>query len=368
MRWMKTRWLAAVLPVTLLLVLAIAWPAYSQVLSLQQLLSGQGVPNTIEAKELTSDYRVLRAGENANVSMMQMLMFGTQNVGLGRGVYYTKGETIKVGDITYVIGYTAAPEVQPTRRPRRNRNSNVNPFEPRKLGASEKLTLSLLNLSASGSLSDIRSFDPKSEILSDAVIKDQKLQAEHQAANDASVQNLRQLGLAVMQYVQDYDECFPPMVPATSFQQIENGMRGGTTKATPVHVRLQPYLRNTELLRHPVTKEIYRPNMALSGKNLSSIENVAQVAMFYEGSAAPDGKRAVAFVDGHVMRVHAAEWERIKKVSGMVPAPKKKISKPAPSGKGKMKRLGRESGATDNASRRADVKPFERGSPRFVRA
>src|SRR5207248_9552467 len=37
--------------------------------------------------------------------------------------------------------------------------------------------------------------------------------ARESARRTACISNVRQLGLALMQYVQDYDECFPPRMP-----------------------------------------------------------------------------------------------------------------------------------------------------------
>lgn len=97
---------------------------------------------------------------------------------------------------------------------------------------------------------------------------------------------LKQLGLGVMQFVQDYEENlnFGP----NDFQR-----------------KLQPYLKNTDVFRSPVTGRPFVMNPALSGMNLSQIAAPARTVLFYEGSNgrlffSPDGTAAILFMDGHV--------------------------------------------------------------------
>jgi prepilin-type processing-associated H-X9-DG protein len=44
---------------------------------------------------------------------------------------------------------------------------------------------------------------------------------------------------------------------------------------------------------------------------------LAQVVAFYEASPAPDGTRAVLFLDGHVQVIPETEWPRLKRASGL---------------------------------------------------
>lgn len=317
MRRTKMRWKVAGLLVSLLLILA-AWPVYvySQTSSLRQLLSGSDVPTTIKAKDLTAEYRVVKAGDNMELTIMQMRMFDMNPLTALGGVYYTKGDTVKINDITYLIGYRATEDPQELQRRMRDHDPGDNPFEPRKLVAGETLTLSLLNLRTAGSLNDVRAFDPTKDVMSDAEAKALQING----ANQKSVKNLRQLGLALRQYLQDYDETLPPMTPATSFEQIKQFSRTGLiNRSTPVHVVLQPYMRNLDLVRHPVTKEIYRPNQSLSFKTESEFDRTYEIAAFYEASPAPDGTRAVAYLDGHVRREQETNWPRIREASGIGP-------------------------------------------------
>src|SRR5688500_9718922 len=102
-RWTQWRWLFAGLLVSLILTFACAWPVYSESSSLKQLLSSRSVPSTIEARELTGDYRVVSVGENNELTVLQMRMMGWNALKAVGGAYYTKGETVQAGETTYLI-------------------------------------------------------------------------------------------------------------------------------------------------------------------------------------------------------------------------------------------------------------------------
>jgi hypothetical protein len=99
-------------------------------------------------------------------------------------------------------------------------------------------------------------------------------------------------------YASDYDETLPPMKDAAEVKKA-----------------LLPYVRSETIFVQPGTDEPYEPNLILSGKKIAHIEYPNQMIVFYEKTAATDGTRAAAFLDGHAKRVSAAEWERLKKLS-----------------------------------------------------
>ena len=109
--------------------------------------------------------------------------------------------------------------------------------------------------------------------------------------------NLKQLGLGVLQFVQDYDEVFafaPPYL-------IE---------------AISPYVRSTTIFRVPNTNEIYTFNANLSGLKQADIDEVYQTVLFYEGqNETPifryDGRAAIGFADGHVALVSPEEADKL---------------------------------------------------------
>jgi prepilin-type processing-associated H-X9-DG protein len=108
--------------------------------------------------------------------------------------------------------------------------------------------------------------------------------------------------------------------------------------AATVKRLLLPYVRGNEaVFADPQTHEPYQPNPSLSGRRRSFVVvsrrdsqgkparprrspseipgPAAQVVAFYEATPAPDGTRAVLFLDGHVQVIPEAQWPRLKRAS-----------------------------------------------------
>jgi prepilin-type N-terminal cleavage/methylation domain-containing protein/prepilin-type processing-associated H-X9-DG protein len=70
-------------------------------------------------------------------------------------------------------------------------------------------------------------------------------------ARRASCQsNMKQIGLGIMQYTQDYDEKFPP-------SRVNNVVVNGTlTNNVPWHFNLQPYVKSTQLFVCPSASQV----------------------------------------------------------------------------------------------------------------
>ena len=72
--------------------------------------------------------------------------------------------------------------------------------------------------------------------------------ARESARRTACTSNVRQLGLAMMQYVQDYDECFPPRMP-----NPKPGPSYPCKACRTIDWRIypQPYIKNDQLFHCP---------------------------------------------------------------------------------------------------------------------
>src|SRR5436190_298377 len=72
--------------------------------------------------------------------------------------------------------------------------------------------------------------------------------AREQARKTACISNVRQLGMASMQYVQDYDECFPPRLPNPAA-----GAAYPCKACRTIDWRIypRPYVKNEGLFRCP---------------------------------------------------------------------------------------------------------------------
>ena len=112
----------------------------------------------------------------------------------------------------------------------------------------------------------------------------------------ATMSNLKQVGLATLIFLSDYDDYFPYVQSTPQFVQF-----------------LQPYSKNMEIFktRNPMGGEI-RFNMSLAGASSTEIESPAETPMFFESVAWPDGKRCVAYADSHVKAITADEWQRMQ--------------------------------------------------------
>lgn len=119
--------------------------------------------------------------------------------------------------------------------------------------------------------------------------------------NARGMNQLKQLGLGVAQFTQDYDE----------FYAFDDA----------AHERaLLPYLKDKSLYTIAGTKdEKWRFNDNLSGVSLANIEKFPQTVLFYDGSAPQsdklnfrwDNRTLVCFADGHVEQLKRDELEKL---------------------------------------------------------
>ncbi len=282
--------------------LLLAPPAFSQAVSppssgsFAAALSGTSRPLTLTLKDLDGSWRTFTSGSSADTSnqiqvYLALLTGGTQNT------YYTKGETVTLGGEVYLIAYHQKSTLDYAALLKSGGSDT--PPQPPKPTPDTVLSLSFLNLRLAGSLNDIQAFSLQAA-----------LNPPPPPAPDpipASVSNLKQLGLAFVQYTQDYDEKLPPMKTAE------------TAKTA-----LYPYVKEDSIFEQPPTHTLYQPNTSLSGRTLASFDNPSTMVIYYEATPADDGLRAVLFLDGHVKRISEADWQSAKTASH-VPNPPQSI-------------------------------------------
>lgn len=121
-------------------------------------------------------------------------------------------------------------------------------------------------------------------------------QAKGAAKQTATLSNAKQVALGMMIYGGDYDDVLP----------WPQGMKA-------VKFVTRPYLKNDDLWKslNPAGGE-FRFNMSLGGVSMVDVERPAETILFYEEKAWPDGRRAVAFVDGHAKFVSEEDWKRLQ--------------------------------------------------------
>lgn len=265
---------------------------------IKDLISGEMFPLTMQLKDLDDDWRAMTVGGMAamgDLSSIYASMFGGDS-----HPFYTRGETVSVGEETFIVGYQARTEPFNFFAQMMTMGGRGGRLTREKLTPETPLALSLVKLETVSGFSDIRAFDLDQEIAESERLAESVEEDWQEDLVLTSLSNLRQVGLAALMYAMDWDEVLPPMEdPAT------------------VEEALWPYVKNRDLFYHPATGDSYLSNASLSGKLIADFEHPEDMVMFYEATPWGDGSRAAVFVDGHAKRLDAKEWERLKRISGI---------------------------------------------------
>jgi hypothetical protein len=112
--------------------------------SLNEILTGKTVPNSIKLRDLTPEWRGLSTSGQFEIGNTFQTIFGAFFGGTFNASYYTKGQTISMAGETYMVAYSLQEQ-------------------PEKIVPETPLGLSLLNLKTIGSLTNIRSFNLSTE-------------------------------------------------------------------------------------------------------------------------------------------------------------------------------------------------------------
>jgi len=269
--------------------------------NLTDYLAKQNHPMMIKLQDLTGDWVKFRsAGDTSALGDAPRFIYGL--LGVSSGKYYTKGDAFTWGDLTYLVAYAPkAKQIDPTIFMKQGPPSP--PSE--KLSPDTSLYLCLLNLKTFGSLIELQPFDLKEETVEAAKPEAPKDQPNPvvtigEDPISASTSNLKQLGLALMMYTQDWDGKLPP---------LDNPEK--------VKTLLTPYVstKDSNLFTNPIDGKPYKINTILSNHTMNHITSPASMVIFYEDAPASNGTRGVCFLDGHVKRVSESEWPRLKLAS-----------------------------------------------------
>ena len=323
---------------------------------LQAALADENMPLTLSAKQLNSSWRRFKISKSLDSNFRVTPEANEEGASYS---YLTRGETIKVGDETFLVAYRTRHSANADYDAIENigaadedyadvatNASDSNFYPPNfdenavtpdgylRLLSTQTLSLCLLNVRTIGDLGDIRAFDAKTDLIKVVTAADRERQNQQALAERANLSgvavnqqvdsDLKQIGLAMLMYIQDYDEKLPPMRSVQRMADIKNEFNTGWSNAKPSKVQplLGPYLKSVEIFAHPTTREIYRPNINVSGRTLASLDTAPeQVITFYEASPAPDGTRAVLYLDGHVKRERETDWPAIRAASDAIAPP-----------------------------------------------
>ncbi len=265
--------------------------------SLATLLSGNLAPLRITGQELTNPgwFRFTVAGSEGSGTSTLQSMAGQMGAS---SIFYTRGLVVEVTPpIRYLVAY-ARPALVVSLQEMMERGEPLPPQPPITLATG--LPLCLLDLRTIGSLKDIREVDPRQEMLADKAALNVYEEARMKALVQVSLNNLRQIAIAIMMWTQDHDEVLPPMTTAAAMRTV-----------------LKDYDGNEKLWLQPVVDEPYQPNPTLAGTALGDIRDPTTMILAYEAKPWPNGMRCVAFVDGHVEVMTEERWKAAKAKSGM---------------------------------------------------
>lgn len=292
------------LPLLALSLLIPARPAFCQAAGpkpadVAAALSGSVYPLALKLKDLDGSWRVFSFTGGASDTSGQLGAYFALLTGSGQSSYYTRGETVTLGGEVYLVAYRQKNTLNYSALFNGKTSDLPTPPKPT---PDTVLSLSLLNLRSVVSLNDIQVFS-----LQDTLNPPPPPAPPAPDPKDASVSNLKQLGLGLIQYVQDYDEVLPPMKSAAVVKTV-----------------LMPYIKSESVFVQPKTNKPYLPNTSLSHRKIASFLNPSTMVTYYEADPQDDGKRAVLFLDGHVTRVEESEWQRLKAASH-VPNPPQEV-------------------------------------------
>ena len=300
---------------------------------LKQALSAKGTPLKLKAKSLDENWRRFRPG-NAIQADLGKIDPDEYSVDAS---FVTRNETLKVGGKTYLIAYRdgfaflGLSQIEAFRlRAVEDRLETSDGYV--RLFSEQTLQLCLLDVAAIGDLIGKRAFDAKIDLIqlpnpdeSEESIE-KRAQLRGDAVNQRVTSDLRQIGLALAMSAENYDQEMPPMRSAQSMAEIKraSGVEPTAPEFDDFHTAQQallPYAKVAEIFAHPITREIYRPNVNVSRRPFFLLDPADRVIAFYEASPAKDGRRAVLYLDGHVKRELETYWPTIRAASDAIAPP-----------------------------------------------
>jgi len=256
--------------------------------SFVDLIGGKTAPLSLKLKDLTGEWRRFTTGENAGgmESLMAMRAGGAPSTG---PAYFTRGLTVTLGTETFLVAYRQESKPFDFRQAIMHNDEEEMPH-PDPLTADTILQLSLLNLRNIGNILDVSPFDLEHEVAAGKALQDELLR-------NKSANQLRQITIGMLSFAQDNDEILPVMNDLQQAIEASN--------------------LDEKVWKHPVTGEFYQVNTGIGGKALGDFEDPSEAVLCFEVTPWPDGKRYIAFLDGHVELMPEAEWAAVKQKAGI---------------------------------------------------
>ncbi len=177
-----------------------ALPASAQQQALAAVLAGKSAPLTLVLKQLDGSWRCISPAPTADAAetLVRFIVAENNQQPWVSEVMYTHGDTLMAAGETYLVAYARPPQPLPEMG-RGNRGGGAASSEA--LGPDTEIYLTLLNIRTMGSLLNIHPFDlPQEMARTKTTLEDNKRQ---------SLNNLRQVDLALLMYAQDHNNTMP---------------------------------------------------------------------------------------------------------------------------------------------------------------
>ena len=275
------------------------------------------VPQAIKIADLTDEYKAIKVAAgtydlNSAWTYMAYSTYGgssddpeARKIARMFDMLWTKGDVVTLDGHRYLVTYRLdASDARWTMGEYTSRYESAAPVDP-------VLRAHLVNLEIVTSISPYMDFkaDDLKALFAPATPQ------EVPNAQTRGLSNIKQVSLGMIMYTSDYDD-ITPYAQSTKTVEYLTG----------------PYVKNRDVWKtHNPNGSRFLYNMAVAGVKFEDIEDPVETVMFYESAVWPDGRRAVAFVDGHASILTEDEWQVAKKTMALKI---KKSAKPLPASYG----------------------------------
>lgn len=322
--WIRLAALVGAFAVLLPGVMAVA----QEVKSVADVIFGKAFPLSMKPADIPAEFRPVKlkvAGSGGGglldimgTMMMPFMMMGGASSQNAEGseimslmdMSWTKGDVVRMQGKDFIVTYKWNLDLmQAMAKPAAEPSAETKPGDVVK---AMELTLTLVAVDGLTSISPVNGFT-KDDLLKliDRLSKpkpDEPAAAPDEPEGAATVEtgpgdqgaqalsNVKQIALGMMMYISDNDDLFPYAQSTKAVQYVT-----------------YPYLKNFDVWKtnNPNGSQFYF-NMAVAGVSASDIQKPAETVLFYESATRPDGRRTVAFTDGHAKLVSEAEWAKLQ--------------------------------------------------------
>ncbi len=265
-----------------------------------EMLAGKVVPLSLRLQDMTTGWSTFTSSSCSSPQMTVLIANINDPGQILPSIIttcYTRGETIELGGVAFLVIYKRSDATSRTLL-LRAQQEQVDPLPLLVVTPETEVTLQLLDVRTIGDVSNIRLFTPQQIPQENARLEQARMQAKQQESLD----ELRQLISELQDDLQENNGKLPTFENLARPQQANSALDAELNDL--VEVQVMPFQLGAD--------SPYRYNLALSGKHATDFPHPSETIVAYEAKPWPDGKRGVAFLDGHAELVSEAEWTKLK--------------------------------------------------------